>query len=108
MECEEVPADSPRGLLSTALRSQFVLRLSESEQYRQQCIEALAAMRRLHARLTEEEHQVVFELRHSGATWQEIADVTAMESRQAAQYRYGRSAGLIDRLDTARGRTPKA
>lgn len=97
---EEVPADSPSGLLLTALRCHPRKHTDRPD--------ALAAVRKLQERLVEEEHQLVFELRNSGSTWQEIADATGMESRQAAQYRYEKSAGLIDRLDAARGRTPRA
>lgn len=81
---------SPAALLTTALGGSSVL--------------ALEAIRQLKERLEEEEQDLVFHLRHGGATWQEIANLTGMASRQAAQKRYETGAGAIDRLDHALGR----
>lgn len=53
--------------------------------------EALAALRRLRARLDEEEHLLVFQLRLHHATWDEIAEATGMASRQAAHARFAES-----------------
>jgi len=70
----------------------------------------LEAIRALQARLTEAEHQVVFEERLHGVSWKSIARLTGMASKQAAQYRYQHSAGLVDRLaeatKAARGSAP--
>lgn len=89
----KAPANTPSAWLTTALGS------TDSAK-------ALDAIRSLQARLTEEEHQVVFTMRNSGRTWQEIADATGMASRQAAQHRYEKSAGLVDRLNEAMSRVP--
>lgn len=94
MAARRSPAGTPRRYLEDALRSDP--------------IEALDAIAALRARLDEAEQQAVFNLRHSGASWQEIADATGMKSRQAAQFRYEQSAGLVDKLDAARGRTVRA
>lgn len=67
-------------------------------------VEAIVALRR---RLEEAEHDLAFSLRLHGSTWQQVADAMGMNSRQAAQHRYEKSAGLLDRLDAARGRAPK-
>lgn len=70
-------------------------------------VDQLEAIRALQARLVEAEHQVVFEERLAGVSWESIARMTGMASKQAAQYRYEQSAGLVDRLDRARGRDPR-
>ena len=66
--------------------------------------DALAAIEQLRHRIEEAEHEAVFTMRHRGESWQAIADATGMKSRQAAQHRYEKSAGLIDRLDVALNR----
>lgn len=93
MASRRAPAGTPARYLQDALGSDD-----------EQAIEAIAALR---ARLDEAEHQAVFNLRLGGASWQHIADVTGMKSRQAAQFRYEQSAGLLDRMDEARGRPRK-
>lgn len=95
MAARRSPAGTPRRYLEDALSSTDPI----------ESLEAIAALRE---RIDEAEHQAVFNLRHSGASWQEIADATGMKSRQAAQFRYEQSAGLVDKLDTARGRTVRA
>lgn len=65
----------------------------------------LSCIRRLRERLDEAENQTVFSMRLAGSSWQEIADATEMKSRQAAQFRYEKSAGLLDKLAAARGRS---
>lgn len=69
--------------------------------------EALAAIEQLRHRIEEAEHEAVFTMRHRGESWQAIADATGMKSRQAAQHRYEKSAGLIDKLDAALDRNPQ-
>lgn len=103
MRTPQQPApDSPAGLVKTAWRSDGIRRDREAE-----LVAAVEAVQRLKARVAEQESQLVFELRNSGASWQRIADVTGMASRQAAQHRYEQSAGLVDRLNQAMGRKPK-
>lgn len=55
--------------------------------------DGLAAIAALREQLAEQEAHLVFELRMGGASWQQIANVTGMKSRQAAQHRYEKSAG---------------
>ena len=93
-----IPGDSPSGLLRTALRDdpKYIVET--------RLVDALDAVCRLQARLVEEEHQLVFEMRDQGCSWQEIADAAGMASRQAAQRRYQRSAGLVDRIAATQAR----
>lgn len=97
---DEVPANSPRGLLTTALRGLLNTALGFNTS------EALAAIATLRERLDQQEREIVFDLRLHGATWQEIADATGMNSRQVAQHRYEKSAGFLDRLNEAMDRAP--
>lgn len=89
------PRDSPADWLQRGLDS-----VAEPDQ-----AEQLACIRQLRERLEEAENQIVFNMRLSGASWQQIADATEMKSRQAAQFRYEQSAGLLDKLSAARGRS---
>lgn len=87
------PKDSPADWLQRGLDS--VAEPDPTEQ--------LSCIRRLLERLDEQENQIVFNMRLSGSSWQQIADATGMKSRQAAQFRYEGSAGLLDKLHAARG-----
>lgn len=91
MTKNDIPANSPLGLLKTAFNSPTPS-------------DALAAINALRERLDEQEQQIVFTERLHGASWQRIADLTGIKSRQAAQHRYEKGAGLLDRLDIAVGR----
>jgi hypothetical protein len=86
---------SPRDLLTIALGG-------DAHEVRDRS----AAIEALRRRLSEEEQQMAFALRHRGASWADVGHAFGM-SKQAAHERFAQGAGLIDKLDTAMGRTPK-
>lgn len=93
------PADSPNGLLATIYKSNYPEAAPTPE-------EQLDAIRRLRSLLDEEEQQIVFGLRLRGQTWDYIAGLFGLKSRQAAQQRFA-PAALLDKLNTAAGRETK-
>lgn len=96
------PANSPAGLLERAYRTPGSHPMYQEKADTDEL--ALLAISDLRQRLNDQEAQVVFELRNSGTSWQRIADLTNMASRQAAQYRFARSGGLVDKLNEAIGK----
>jgi hypothetical protein len=63
------------------------------------------SMTNLAAELERQEDQIVFGMRLHGASWTDIGAELGI-SKQAAHERFAKSAGLLDKLDTAAGRTP--
>lgn len=53
--------------------------------------ELLRELRAQRARIEAEQKKLVAQAREEGATWKEIAEMTGMNSHQAAQYRFGRA-----------------
>lgn len=66
-------------------------------------LEAIDALRR---RLEDQEQQTVFSMRLSGATWEDIGKARGT-STQAAHERYAKSAGLLDKLASASGKSSR-
>jgi hypothetical protein len=87
------PPDSPAGLLATIFRSNYPADDPTPE-------DRIAALEQLRRRLDEEEQQLAFGLRLAGTSWQVIADMWGLNSRQRAQQKFT-AAGLLDKLDAA-------
>jgi hypothetical protein len=88
-------ATSPAGYLRTALAYETPI---------PQRLEAIAQVRR---HLDEEEQYQAFQLRLRGTSWQEIANLWGLGSRQAAQQRFG-AAVTIDKLRAATVTRPES
>jgi hypothetical protein len=104
-ERESAPPDSPRGGLERAFRSNRLWQERERAGVpADDWGDALRAIAELRRNLERQEDQIVFRMRLRGASWTDIGAELGI-SKQAAHERFAKSAGLLDELDTATGRT---
>lgn len=102
---EAARPETPAGYLSTALGGGPLYSRSSDHSYNSPYEERIEAIQRLRERLDEEERQIAFHLRLTGSTWAEIARLWKLNSPQRAQQKFGDSAGLLDKLDAATGKS---